>query len=60
MGPGLSTVRIPNNIIGFSAMLSIKAISPHVVQGQEPDLDLFIPYTKLNPYILPKAIVLKK
>lgn len=41
-------------------VLSIEAILPHVVQDMEPDDDLFIPYTKLKPYILPKAIILKK
>ena len=41
-------------------VLSIEDILPHVVHDMEPDDDLFIPYTKLKPYILPKAIILKK
>ena len=41
-------------------MLSIDGMLPHVVQDMEPDDDLFIPYPKLKPYILPTAIILKR
>lgn len=45
---------------GKGIMLSIDAILPHAVQEEEPDEDLFIPFSKLKSYVLPQAIVIKK
>ena len=45
---------------GKGIVLSIEPVLPHVVQDQEPNEDLFIPFSKLKPYILPQAVILKK